>query len=47
MVGLPAGGGVEEEEIGVSGNDADLEEVEDAEPIKAGGRPRRNEEGTS
>lgn len=37
MLGLPAGGGVEEIEIGGDGNDSDLEEVEDAEPIDAGG----------
>ena len=37
MRGLPAGGGVEEIEIGGDGNDRDLDEVEDAEPINAGG----------
>ena len=37
LLGLPAGGGVEEIEIGGGGNDSDLEEVEDAEPIDAGG----------
>jgi len=35
--GLPAGGGVEEIEIGGDGNDRDLDEVEDAEPINADG----------
>lgn len=37
MRGLPAGGGVEEIEIGGNGNDRDLDEVEDAEPSNAGG----------
>src|SRR5208283_321270 len=35
-VGLPAGGDIEEVEIGGGSDDADLEEIEDVEPIDAG-----------
>jgi len=33
---LPAGGDIEEVEIGGGSDDADLEEIEDVEPIDAG-----------
>jgi len=37
LIGMPAGRGVEEEEIGGGGNDADLDEIEDAKGIEAHG----------
>jgi len=34
-LGLPAGGNIEEVEIGGGGDDADLDEIEDVDPIDA------------